>query len=268
MKPQLDRISEGERPGRIEPRGADRVSLWLARHWLFVVNLGVGAFVAATLLPPVLMRLGLEGPARLTYTFFSFLCHQLPERSYFLFGPDGVNTYSRAQVIAWGADPAYLRGFVGNARVGFKVGIAERDWAIYATLFLAGLGYALFRQRVRGLPWRVFLLLILPMALDGGSHLVSEITTLGFRESNAWLAALTGHLFSPAYYTGTTIGSFNWWMRTLTGALFAVACIWFAYPYLQQSFRDSVRPARMERERATAREPQTERRANREETVA
>jgi len=154
-----------------------------------------------------------------------------------------VNTYSRAQVIAWGANPAYLRGFVGNAQVGFKVGIAERDIVIYVTLFLAGLGYALLRRRVRGLSGRVFLLLILPMALDGGSHVVSEITRLGFRETNAWLATLTGHLFSQTFYAGTTLGSFNWLMRTLTGALFAGACVWFAYPYLERSFADAATQA-------------------------
>ena len=83
------------------------------------------------------------------------------------------------------------------------------------------------------------------MALDGGSHVLSEITLLGFRESNAWLATLTGHVFSQTFYAGTTLGSFNWLMRTLTGALFAVACVWFAYPYLQQAFAGSATQARL-----------------------
>ena len=244
MNQQLTHGIEGERPRQLEVRGAEQGTLWLTRHWLLLLNLAMGTFVAGTLLAPVLMRLGLDGPARLVYGLYSSVCHQLPERSYFLFGPSGVDTYSRAQVIAWGADPAYLRGFVGNAQVGFKLGIAERDIAIYVTFFLAGLGYALVRRRVRWLSWRVFLLLILPMALDGGSHVVSEITRLGFRESNAWLATLTGHVFSQAFYAGTTLGSFNWLMRTLTGALFGVACVWFAYPYLQQAFARSVTPAR------------------------
>lgn len=244
MTQQLAQGIEGEPPVQTETRRVDRGTPWLARHWLSLLNSAMGTFVAGTLLAPLLMRAGLAGPARLVYALYSFVCHQLPERSYFLFGPNGVNTYSRAQVIAWGADPAYLRGFVGNAQVGFKVGIAERDIAIYVTFFLAGLGYALVRRRARGLSWRVFVLLILPMALDGGSHVVSEITRLGFRESNAWLATLTGHVFSQTFYTGTTFGSFNWLMRTLTGALFAVACVWFAYPYLQQTLARPATPAR------------------------
>jgi uncharacterized membrane protein len=262
MQQQAIRQAEAEVQQPAGVRGLDRAMLWMTRHWLTVVNLGMGTFVGGTLLAPVLMRLGLNGPARLVYLLYSMVCHQLPERSYFLFGPHGVDTYSRAQVIAWGADPAYLRGFVGNAQVGFKVGIAERDLAIYVTLLAAGLGYALVRQRVRGLSRRAFGLLILPMALDGGSHLLSELTGLRFRETNAWLGKLTGSLLPAAFYTGTTIGSFNWLMRTLTGALFAVAVVWFAYPILEQGFGDVVRVARTEGERDAAPSSQAERPAN------
>lgn len=232
---------------------------WLYRHWLFLVNLALGIYVAGTILAPVLMHLGWTGPARMVYTLYSFVCHQLPERSYFLFGPHGIDTYSKEQVIGWGADPTYLRGFVGNAQVGFKLGIAERDIAIYGTALLAGLGYALVRRRVYGLPWQVWVLVAAPMALDGGSHFVSEVTWLGFRESNAWLAALTGNAFAAAFYTGTTIGSFNWLMRTLTGALFAVASVWFAYPYLERAFRGAVRTMPAQSERAAARRVPAER---------
>jgi len=241
---QLGKRAEAEVRDPAGAPGPVRGVPWMARHWLFLVNLAMGMFVAGTLLAPLLLRLGLNGPARVVYTLYSFFCHQLPERSYFLFGPNGVNTYSRAQAVAWGADPGYLRGFVGNTQVGFKVAIAERDIAIYVTFLLVGLIYALLRWRVLGLPWRLFLLLILPIALDGGSHVVSEITGLGFREANGWLATLTGHFFSQAFYTGTTLGSFNWLMRTLTGSLFAVACVWFAYPYLEQGFSLQVRSPR------------------------
>ena len=264
-----------DRPGTLP--AIDRAVAGLARHWLFLANLAVGMYVGGTVLAPVLMRLGLERAGRLVYTIYSFVCHQLPERSYFLFGPAGLNTYSREQVIAWGADPGYLRGFVGNAQVGFKMGIAGRDIAIYATILLAGLGYALLRRHLRGLPapadrrevqaqvsGRAFLLLVLPMALDGLSHVVSEISGLGFRESNSWLAALTGNAFSELFYAGTTIGSFNWLMRTLTGALFGVAVVWFAYPHLQRAFGEVAHPARVEE----GREPHAERRVNRKETAA
>jgi uncharacterized membrane protein len=189
--------------------GLDRGIAWLARHWLLVANLAMGLFIGGTLLPPTLMHLGLKGPAQVLYHLYSFNCHQLPERSYFLFSPDGVNTYSLQQVIGWGADPGYLRGFVGNAQVGFKLGMAERNTAIYTTFLLAGLVYALVRRRTRGLSPRTFLLLLLPMVLDGLSHMASEISGLGFRETNAWLVALSGSVFPVTFYAGTTFGTFN-----------------------------------------------------------
>jgi uncharacterized membrane protein len=218
--------------------GLDRGIAWLACHWLLVANLTMGLFIGGTLLPPTLMHLGLEGPAQVLYHLYGFSCHQLPERSYFLFGPDGVNTYSLEQIVGWGADPGYLRGFVGNDQVGFKLGMAERNTAIYTSFFLAGLVYALVRRRTRGLRAWAFVLLLLPMALDGLSHMASEISSLGFRETNAWLVALSGGILPNTFLAGTTFGTFNWLMRTLTGALFAVACVWFAYPYLERGFAD------------------------------
>ncbi|MFC2030044.1 DUF2085 domain-containing protein [Chloroflexota bacterium] len=209
---------------------------WLGRHWLLVVNLAMVLFIGGTLLPPLLMYVGLEGPARIAYTLYGLNCHQLPQRSYFLFGPNGVNTYSFEQVIALGGNPNNLNSFVGNAEVGFKLGMAQRNTAIFTTFFLAGLAYALLRKRVPGLRWPVLLLLILPMALDGGSHMASELTAHGFRETNGWLATLTGGVFPETFYAGTTAGSFNWLMRTLTGALFAVGCVWFAFPHLDRGF--------------------------------
>ena len=122
--------------------------MWIARHWLFVFNLGMALFVGGTLLAPWLMFLGLEEPARAVYTFYGLNCHQLPERSYFLFGPNGIDTYSLEQVLAWGADPGYLRGFVGNAGVGFKMAMAGRNTAIYSTLLVAGLAFAVVRAEV------------------------------------------------------------------------------------------------------------------------
>lgn len=239
---------------------------WLGRHWFLVVNLAMALFIGGTLLAPLLMRLGLEGPARVIYFFYGLNCHQLPERSYFLFGPDGVNTYSLEQVIAMGGNPNYLRGFVGNAQVGFKLGMAQRNTAIFTTLLLAGLAYGLLRRRLPILRWSMLLLFILPMVLDGGSHMVSELAGLGFRETNAWLAALTGDAFPETFYAGTTLGSFNWLMRTLTGMLFAVGCVWFAFPYLERGLgggrretpgqvsRPDARPTSLQRPRTEGQE--------------
>jgi len=217
----------------------DRLVLAFSRHWLLVVNVMAGLFIGLTAAAPLLMALGLEGPARVLYRFYALNCHQLPQRSYFLFGPHGVDTYSLEQILAWGGDPGYLRGFVGNAEIGFKMAMAHRNTAIHSTVFLAGLAYALLRRRLRALPWKWYLILIAPMFFDGMSHVVSEVTGLGFRDTNAWAAWLTGGAFGPAFYTGTGIGSLNWLLRTLTGALFGLASVWLAYPLLEAGLADS-----------------------------
>jgi uncharacterized membrane protein len=222
----------------------DRLILALARHWLLVVNVFLGLYIGLAVLAPVLMATGFAGPGRAIYRFFSFQCHQLPQRSYYLFGPaGGIQTYSLDQVVAWGADSSNvftLRAFIGNPEAGFKVAIAHRLTAIHTAMFVGGLLWALMGRRLPRLSVLAFVLLILPMALDGGSHMLSEITRLGFRDSNAWAVWLTGGLFPSSFYVGTTAGSLNWLLRTLTGTLFGLATIWFVYPYLADGF-DGIR---------------------------
>jgi len=215
----------------------DKLALAFSRHWLLVVNVMAGLFIGLTVVAPLLMVLGLEGPAWVLYRFYALNCHQLPQRSYFLFGPHGVDTYPLEQILAWGADPGYLRGFVGNTEVGFKMAMAHRNTAIYTAVFVAGLAYALLR-RLQALPWKWYLILIAPMFFDGMSHVVSEVTGLGFRDTNTWAAWLTGGVFSPAFYAGAGIGSLNWLLRTLTGALFGLASVWLAYPLLEMGLAD------------------------------
>jgi len=60
----------------------------------------------------------------------------------------------------------------------------------------------------------------------------------GFRDSNAWLAALTGNMFPTTFYSGDGLDSFNSWMRLLTGILFGIGVVWLAYPYLNDAFAD------------------------------
>jgi hypothetical protein len=85
------------------------------------------------------------------------------------------------------------------------------------------------------------------MALDGGSHLVSELTGWGFRLDNAWLRAVTGTALPNALYVGDGLGSFNWPMRTLTGALMGLTTAWLVLPILRKGFEE--RPAKLEENR-------------------
>ncbi len=189
---------------------------------------------------------GAEGtagsPARVLYRLYGGVCHQLAFRSWFLFGEQPAYPRSAAQVPgltpfgqATGLDENDLlaaRQFVGNPQTGYKVAICERDVAIYGSLLLFGLLYALFRRRIRPLPWYLWLLIgWVPIGLDGFSQLLSQIpgSPLPFRESTPLL-------------------------RTLTGFLFGFTTAWFGYPLVEESMADTraLMAPRMQGKRATA----------------
>lgn len=192
-------------------RAAGALVLGIARHWLALFNLAWGAYVILPFLAPILLAMGLATPARLIYAFYSFMCHQLPDHSYFLFGPQATPDVTALEAGGMAANWGLLgqRQFVGSAAVGYKVAICERDVAIYGSVLLAGLLFGLVRRRLPALKLRWYLLFLIPMAIDGGTQL------LGLRES-------------------------NWWLRSLTGALFGIASVWLAYPYIDDAMHDVV----------------------------
>jgi uncharacterized membrane protein len=220
----------------------DHVILGFMRHWLLIVNLIFGIYITAPWLAPVLMRTGHESAARAIYLIYSTQCHQLPQRSFFLFGAQP--TYSLAEIQAAWQDtnnPIILRQFIGNPQMGWKVAWSDRMVGMYTSIFAAGLVFALVRKRLRPLSLWAFALLILPMVLDGGTHMASDVAGIGkgFRDSNAWLAWLTGSVFPSTFYMGDALGSFNSWMRFLTGTLFGIGVVWLAYPYMETIMRQA-----------------------------
>jgi hypothetical protein len=64
----------------------DKVTLWVSRHYIFVVNIFLAVYLGLPFLAPVLMKAGLPGAARPIYTAYSVTCHQLGFRSWYLFG--------------------------------------------------------------------------------------------------------------------------------------------------------------------------------------
>ncbi len=221
---------------------------WIARHWLAIFNSMVGLFVVGALLAPALMRAGYTGPATALYTLYGFTCHQLPQRSYFLFGQKLMYPLDRI-LSAWPGATDFFeqRAILGDPIFGYKVAIGNRCSAIYSSILLVGMLFGLTRRQIRPLSLGGVLVLSLPMALDGVSHIVSEVTGLGFRDTNAWLQALTQNAFPLDFYLGDALGSFNWLMRTITGALFGIALVWMAYPTLRLALRSgSSRPVRLD----------------------
>ena len=223
---------------------ANRLVYQLGRHWLLVFTVLWGLYVGLPWLAPVFMQIGWTGAGKAIYAVYSTQCHQLPQRSYFLFGEK--TTYTLVEVkAAWQNtnNPAILRQFIGNPRLGWKVAWSDRMVSMYTSIFVAGLVFWPVRRRVKPISIWMFILLAMPMVIDGGTHMISDLAGIGngFRDSNAWLAALTGNRLPVTFYAGDGFCSFNSWMRLITGVLFGIGVVWLAYPYIEEAFAEATR---------------------------
>ena len=219
------------------------VLLGMARHWLFFVNLLIALWVFLPWLAPVFMHVGWASLANAIYFIYSLQCHQLPERSYFLFGKEMMYSLPEIQSV-WQTttDPFILRQFIGNSEMGWKVAWSDRMVSMYTSILFGGLVYGIFRKRLKPISFGKFALILLPMVIDGTTHMISDLAGIGqgFRDTNIWLQVITNDAFSIAFYQGDALGSFNWWMRLISGVLFGIALVAFAYPYINQLFTDIV----------------------------
>lgn len=222
----------------------DQIALFLTRHWVVVVSCLLGLFVVTPFLAPLFMAIGWVFPAKIIYWVYSFICHQLPERSYFLFGPKISYTLSEIQS-AWQTttDAIILRQFIGNTQMGWKVAWSDRMVSMFTSIWLFGIIWGLLKKKNKKLPWWGALLFILPMAIDGTTHLISDFAGIGqgFRDSNNWLAIMTKYTFPIDFYAGDAWGSFNAWMRLISGILFGLGSVWFGFPLLQEWLSNSVK---------------------------
>lgn len=224
-----------------QPHGATRfMADWISRYWLQASIVLLVVYAGLPWLAPLFMRLGWEQAGNTLYLIYSTQCHQLPQRSFFLFGQQPMFSLTEVQA-AWQntTNPMLLRQFIGNVEMGWKVAWSDRMVAMYGSLLLFSLLFWTVRRRLRPLPWWGLALLLLPMALDGASHMISDIAGGiggGFRDSNAWLAILTDQTLPTDFYAGDALGSFNSWTRLISGFLFGLGVIWFAYPRLERSF--------------------------------
>ncbi|MCC9078835.1 hypothetical protein FKZ61_022325 [Litorilinea aerophila] len=225
---------------------ADRLVCGVLRHWLAWLLTPLLIFVTLPFLAPVFMALGWQGLGTAIYTLFIPFCHQLPQRSLFLFGAQPTYTLAEIMQVYPTADPWQLRFFYGTPEMGWKVAWSDRMVSFYFMTPVFGLLYAMLRRwgrSVRPLSVRALLLLLLPLALDGGTHLLSDlmfgISSGGFRDTNAWLAWLTGNAW-PGFYAGDHLGTFNWWMRLWTGVLAAWGIAFFTFPRLDRLFAAEV----------------------------
>jgi len=218
-----------------KPRTVQTFSDWLDHHWFEIFLVVYGLWVFIPFLAPVFMGIGWSGAGKAIYFIYSFFCHQLPERSYFLFGDKLMYSLSEIQA-AWQdtINPLTLRKFVGNELMGWKIAWSDRMISFYTSVWLFALILSPLRQKVSHLPLKGFVLFILPLVVDGVTHMLSDLAGIGqgFRDSNEWLVALTNNALSPSFYAGDGLGSFNSWMRLITGLLAGLGIVWFVFPYI------------------------------------
>ncbi len=208
---------------------ADKRFLWLSKHWLTVVNTFFFIYVGLPFLAPILLANGYTSNANTIYWLYRLACHQLPSRAFFIAGE--------------------------------QVAICHRCAAIYGALVMAGLLFNLVRHSLKPLAPRWYIFFLLPMALDGGMGLVSELrqfVPMGvlWASGLAVMGIIGIVLYKQNYLTWHTYLLFsfgllaliylqlfgpytsNIYLRLITGFMVGVGTVWFAYPTLEEGFYD------------------------------
>jgi len=207
----------------------------------------MSVIVILPFLAPVAMQLGWTRIGRIIYTVYIPFCHQLPQRSWFLFGPKLTYRLDEITDVIGVVNVSQLRFFYGTPEMGWKVAWSDRMVSFYFMIPVFGILYAALRSlglRIPPIPVKVLLLTLAPLAIDGVTHMISDIlfgiSAGGFRDTNAWLAVITANRF-PGFYAGDHFGTFNWWMRLLTGLVAAWGIAFFTFPYLDKLMKQEER---------------------------
>jgi uncharacterized membrane protein len=157
---------------------------WGLRHWLLFANSLWLLYAGLPWLAPLARAAGYERVGQLLFLLYTPLCHQLPERSFSVYG--------------------------------YQVAYCHRCAALYTSILAAGLLFGALRRRIASLPLRAAGLLLLPMLLDGGTHLVDDGLGLGLRGG------------------GDGVGSLNFALRMITSGLVGAAVLLVVYPRLER----------------------------------
>jgi uncharacterized membrane protein len=153
------------------------VGNFLIQYWAIMITFALGILVFAALSVPFLSYFGLDGISKQIFFALHMVCAQIPSHSFYIFG--------------------------------HQLGMCERNFSIYASMFIGSLIFVLSNKRIPGIPWWLWILMILPMAIDGTTQM------FGLRES-------------------------TWELRVLTGTLFGLGNVWFALPLIQKTIVQSL----------------------------
>lgn len=236
---------------------ARRILLTAARNWLRMALAILALYISLPWLAPTLAKLGMGAAADAIYTIYSPFCHQFAFRSVFVYGEQpfypratagaGLGSFEEfaAESAAFQGEYRYwasrfgaenrpasaddlaifsatqqlaARHFIGDETFGYKTSLCARDLAIYTLLFVGGLVYRRYRWRIRPLPlWLFALAGLLPIALDGGSQLLSYPPF---------------ELWSPRESAP--------FLRIVTGGFFGLMCAWLGFPHIERSMHDLI----------------------------
>jgi uncharacterized membrane protein len=176
----LPAAQTGQQPSKhLFARAMHRFGDFLIVYWAHLITGILGFIVLAAFSIPFLSYFGLDAIAKPLFFGLHYLCAQIPSHSLYLFG--------------------------------HQFGLCERNLSIYTSMFLGSLLFVLTRKRLPGIPWWLWIVMILPMALDGTTQM------FGLRESTLIL-------------------------RVVTGTLFGLGSIWFALPLMEQAMQEPMTP--------------------------
>jgi uncharacterized membrane protein len=158
-------------------RRVDSIGDFLLEYWAHVLTTVLGLLVATAIAIPFLSYFGLENISAPLFYALHYVCAQVPSHSFYVFG--------------------------------HQLGLCARNFSIYTSMFLGSLIFVVSKKRLPGIPWWVWILMMLPMALDGTTQM------FGLRES-------------------------SWILRMITGTLFGFGNIWFALPLMHKSIIETT----------------------------
>jgi uncharacterized membrane protein len=154
--------------------------------WATIITVVLGTLVFLAVSVPFLSYFGLDSIAKPIFFALHAICAQIPSHSFYIFG--------------------------------HQLGFCERNLSIYTSMFIGSLIFVLSKKRLPGIPWWLWLLLIMPIAWDGLTQM------FGLRES-------------------------DWVLRIITGSLFGFANIWFALPLMHKTLQEPPSPQMQTRAR-------------------
>ena len=155
---------------------------WGLRHWLSLTTGLLLLYSGLPLAAPLAKCAGIPLVGELITLVYSRMCHQKPERSFFI--------------------------------CGHQMAFCHRCTALYGGMALFGLLFGMMRSTARPVSWRIAGLLLLPILLDGVSHMIGDLVP-GFRGGP------------------DDIGSLNFVLRMTTGLLAAAVLVFAIFPRVE-----------------------------------